>query len=563
MNVHSFWAGPRTLSTTKIGRIPARYRPVGPIIRAMFVRSRRALPSWRVAGPALTLAAAVACGSGCSGGSATSGPRDRLIFAAAADATTLDPHNTTDTESDQVIMMVYEPLIAFDDAMQIVPRLAERWNVADDGVTWTFHLRAGVRFHDGTPFDAEAVRLNFARVLDPVANHKRLSLFSMIDRVEVVDPLTVRFVTQYPFGAFEPTIAHVSSAIVNPVVAAQHGKSFGSSASAVSGTGPYRVASWKKDQEVVLERFDDYWGAVGVTREIVYRPIPEAAARVLALESGDVDVISRVPATDLPRLEAHPDIAVHKLPGVGAQQFRFNLARKPYDDPRVRQAISYAIDRPAIVLNLVSSFARPSTSALTPIMRGYVNLGEIPYDPEKARALLKAAGYPNGFATRIATTPRYPMGVELAEAVAADLKKVGIAATIEVFDWATMVQFWAGLPPEKNPQEIFIMGAGASTADADWGLRPIFRTAATNENNYGYYSNAEFDRVIEAAMRETDADKRQALYKRAQEIVYLEDPGAVWLFDTLYSVAARKAVSGLRPMALGVVTFERASVTGS
>jgi ABC-type transport system substrate-binding protein len=154
------------------------------------------------------------------------------------------------------------------------------------------------------------------------------------------------------------------------------------------------------------------------------------------------------------------------------------------------------------------------------------------------------------------------MGVELAEAVAADLKKVGIAATIEVFDWATMVQFWAGLPPEKNPQEIFIMGAGASTADADWGLRPIFRSAATNENNYGYYSNAEFDRVIEAAMQETDAVKRQALYRRAQEIVYLEDPGAVWLFDTLYSVAARKAVTGLRPLALGVVTFERASVSG-
>ena len=109
-------------------------------------------------------------------------------------------------------------------------------------------------------------------------------------------------------------------------------------------------------------------------------------------------------------------------------------------------------------------------------MRGYANLGEIPYDPEKApRAADARPAIRNGFTTKIATTPRYPMGVELAEAVAADLKKVGITAAIEVYDWATMVQFWAGLPPEKNPQEIFIMGAGASTADADWGLRPIFR----------------------------------------------------------------------------------------
>jgi ABC-type transport system substrate-binding protein len=236
------------------------------------------------------------------------------------------------------------------------------------------------------------------------------------------------------------------------------------------------------------------------------------------------------------------------------------VTKKPYDDVRVRQAISYAIDRRAIVENLVSSFARPSTSALTPIMRGYANLGEIPHDPARARALLEAAGLPRGFKTRIATTPRYPMGVELAEAVAADLKKVGIDAAIDVIEWGTMVQYWSGLPPEKNPQEIFIMGAGASTADADWGLRPIFRSAPTNENNYGYYANAEFDRVIEAAMRETDGDKRQALYKRAQEIVYLEDPGAVWLFDTLYVVASRANVEGITPSPLGAVTFAEAVV---
>jgi peptide/nickel transport system substrate-binding protein len=506
------------------------------------------------------LATIIAACSGASDPSSGDGPRDTLVFAASADATTLDPHNTTDTESDQVIMMMYETLIGFDDQMQIVPRLAERWDVGPDGVTWTFHLREGIRFHDGTPFNAEAVRLNFERVLDPEANHKRLILFNMFDRVEAVDDRTVRIVTKYPFGAFEPTMAHVSAAIVNPTVAAKSGKDFGLGADRASGTGPYRIASWRKDQEIVLERNDDYWGEKGKTRRIVYRPIPEAAARVLALEAGDVDVITRVPAADTARLERLPDLRVTKTPSVGMQQFRFNLTKKPFNDTRVRLAISYAINRRAIVDNLVSSFARPSTSALTPIMRGYVNLGEIPYDPDRAKQLLKEAGLPDGFKTKIWTTPRYPMGVELAEALAADLRKVGIECTIEVVEWGSMVQYWAGLPPEKNPQEIFIMGAGASTADADWGLRPIFRSAPTNENNYGYYSNAEFDRVIEAAMRETDAGKRQALYKRAQEIVYLEDPGAVWLFDTLYVVASRRSVEGVTPSPLGAVTFARAVV---
>jgi peptide/nickel transport system substrate-binding protein len=235
---------------------------------------------------------ATACGGGSESG-APSGPRDTLVFAASADSTTLDPHNTTDTESDQVIMMMYETLIGFDHDMKIIPRLAERWEVAPDGVTWTFHLRQGIRFHDGTPFNAEAVRRNFARVMDPVANHKRLVLFDMIDRVEAVDDRTVRIITKYPFGAFEPTMAHVSAAIVNPAVAEKSGKEFGLGADRASGTGPYKIVSWKKDQEIVLERSEDYWGEKGKTRRIVYRPIPEAASRVLALEAGDVDVITR------------------------------------------------------------------------------------------------------------------------------------------------------------------------------------------------------------------------------------------------------------------------------
>ncbi len=507
---------------------------------------------------AVTLAVAAGCGRGPEREAGAA--RDTLIFAAPADATTLDPHNTTDTESDQVIGMVFEGLLGFDEQMKIVGRLAETWSVAPDGVTWTFNLRKGVTFHDGTPFTADAVRATFARVLDPSQKHKRLPLFVMLDRVEVVDDHTVRFVTKYQFGAFEPTIAHISSAILNPTVADRFGLGFGRSPEGTSGTGPYRVVSWKKDQEIVLERVEGHWRGTPPTRRLIYRPIPEGASRVLALEAGDVDVISRVPPPELKRLEAAPGIRLLKTVSIGAQQFRFNVTKKPLNDPRVRQAISYAIDRRAIVDQLVTGFATPSTGALTPIMRGYASLGEIPRDLDKARALLREAGYPNGFPLKIATTPRYPMGVELAEAVASQLKPIGINASIQVFDWATMVQFWAGLPPEKNPQEMFIMGAGASTADADWGLRPIFRTAPTNENNYGYYSNAEFDRVIEAAMRETDEARRLALYQRAQEIVYLEDPGAVWLFDNYYIVATRAGVEGVSPSPLGVVTFERAVV---
>jgi peptide/nickel transport system substrate-binding protein len=484
--------------------------------------------------------------------------RSVLVFASSADATTLDPHNTTDTQSDQIIWMIYNALIRYDEDMKFVPDLAASWSVAEDDVTWTFELKEGVRFQDGTPFDAHAVKANFDRVLDPEQGHNRRSLFEPIDRVEVVDELTVRFVTKYPFGAFEPTMAHVSAAIVSPSAAAEHGKSFGYSAEATAGTGPYRVTRWRKDLELELERFDDYFGEKGRLDTVLYRPIPEAASRIIALESGDVDVITHIPPRDFTRLSTDPNIIITKTLSIGAQQFRFHCQRKPYTDPRVRQAISYAIDRRPIIDHLLAGMAEPSTGPLTPRMRGRADLGEIPYDPERAKKLLAEAGYPDGFATKITTTPRYNMGVELAQAVAAQLAEVGIRAEIEVLEWGTLRQYWGGLLPEECPLDIFIMGAGASSADADWGLRPIFRTQERNENNYGFYSNAEFDDLIERAMREVDTEERNALYRRAQEIVYLEDPGAIWMYDNYHVVGSRKNVAGLTTSPLGLVTFERA-----
>ena len=498
----------------------------------------------RLTGLTPLFGALVALSVSCAAPEAT----NTLVFAPSADATTLDPHNTTDSQSDQIIWMIYNALIRYDEDMNFVPDLALAWKVADDQVTWTFELREGVRFHDGSLFDARAVKASFERVLDPEQGHNRRDLFAPIERVDVVDDLTVNVVTRYPFGAFEPMMAHVSAAIV-------------SVGNENSGTGPYKLRSWRKDLELVLERNEDYWGETGTLDTIVYRPIPEASSRVIALESGDVDVITQIPPADLKRLENDPDVVVNKTVSIGSQQFRFHCKRKPFTDPRVRKAISYAIDRRSILENLMPGMAEPSTGPLTPRIRGRADLGEIPYDTEKAKALLAEAGYPDGFSTRITTTPRYNMGVELAQAMAAQLAKVGIEAEIEVLEWGTIRQYWGGLLPEDCPLDIFIMGAGASSADADWGLRPIFRTQERNENNYGYYSNAEFDDLIERAMREIDPGPRNALYQRAQEIVYLEDPGALWLYDNYHVVATRANVASVTISPLGLVTFERAYVT--
>lgn len=496
--------------------------------------------------------------SGCSVPSTGGDASDRIVFAPNTDAQTLDPQHMNDNTSEQVIRMIYNSLLKFNEKTEIVGDLAETWEVSEDGKEWTFHLKSGIKFHDGTDLNAEAVKKSFDRLINKDNALAQFQSFEMITEVKAVDELTVKLITKEPFGAFEAIMASTSAGIISPKTIDAYGKELGKTAEASIGTGPYRVVEWKKDQQMVLERFDDYFGEKGATKTIVYKPIPEAASRVMALETGEVDVIQQIPAKELKRLESNQELEIVKIPSNNQRQFRFNVSKKPFDDPRVRQAVSYAIDRQAILDNVVTGLGELSTSALAKVTWGYHDFGVIPYDPEKAKKLLAEAGYPNGFQTKISTTERYIQGVELAEAIAAQLKKVGIEASIDVKEWSEIVQEWSGLAPEEFQQEIFIMGAAPSTLEADKGMRTIYATAKTNEQNYGFYSNKEFDGIIHQAMKEIDPDKRKALYKRAQEIVYLEDPVAFWLYDGYVIIAKKKLVKGVTVSPLSLVTFEKA-----
>ncbi|MNB65214.1 Glutathione-binding protein GsiB precursor [compost metagenome] len=491
--------------------------------------------------------------------STSSGHKDKLIFAPNTDAQILDPQHMNDNTSEQVIRMIYSGLLKFDKS-EVVGDLAESWETSEDGKTWTFKLKQGVKFHDGEELNAAAVKKSFDRLTNKDNALAQYASFSMITETKVIDDDTVSLTTQEPFGAFANVLASTSASILNPKAIDTYGKELGKSAEATIGSGPYKILEWKKDQQIVLERNEDYYGEKGVTKTIVYKPIPEAASRVMALETGEVDVIQQIPANELKRLESTDGIEIVKAPSNNQRQFRFNLAKKPFDDARVRQAVSYAINRQEILDNVVPGLGELSTSSLAKVTWGYTDLGVIPYDPDKAKKLLAEAGYPNGFKTTITTTERYIQGVELAEALSAQLKKVGIEASIVVKEWSEIVQEWSGLTPDEFNQEIFIMGAAPSTLEADKGMRTIYSTAPTNEQNYGFYSNKEFDEVMLQAMKEIDPEKRKALYKRAQEIVYIEDPVAFWLYDGYVMIGQKTGVKDVTVSPLSLITFEKAYV---
>ena len=507
---------------------------------------------------------ASASGDAAQGEAADSEYKDTLVFAMNTDVQSMDPQIQNDTTSEQVVKMLYNTLLKFQDDGTVVGDLAESWSVSEDKLTWTFNLKQGVKFHNGKELTSADVKATFDRALNAEAGGLRTTeIIKMFTAVEAPDPYTVTITTDAPYGPMESLMCNMSLGIMDADYIEQYGLDLGTSAEGENGTGPFKVVSWERDQEIVVERFDDYFGTPAKLQTVVYTIIPEAASRVIALETGEVDVIDKPTDEDLARLEADTEnFTVLRKPTISQRLFRFGCNDPIISNTKVRQAIVYAIDRQAIIDALFTGSAYPSTAPLAPVTFGYSDLGEIEQDLELAKSLLAEAGYPDGFDTKIVTTERYQNGIELAEIISQQLAEIGINAEIEVWEWSALSASWNGITADEFDQPIFIMGAGPSMRDADGGLRGLYTTSETglNDRNYGFYSNAEVDALIEQGMQETDQQKRVEIYKEAMEILYREDPVAFWLFDMYGLAITSSKVEGVTLSPISTITFENATV---
>ncbi|HIR68646.1 MAG TPA: hypothetical protein IAC97_04685 [Candidatus Pelethousia gallinarum] len=507
---------------------------------------------------------ASASGDAAQGEAADSEYKDTLVFAMNTDVQSMDPQIQNDTTSEQVVKMLYNTLLKFEDDGTVVGDLAESWSVSEDKLTWTFNLKQGVKFHNGKELTSADVKATFDRALNAEAGGLRTTeIIKMFTAVEAPDPYTVTITTDAPYGPMESLMCNMSLGIMDADYIEQYGLDLGTSAEGENGTGPFKVVSWERDQEIVVERFDDYFGTPAKLQTVVYTIIPEAASRVIALETGEVDVIDKPTDEDLARLEADTEnFTVLRKPTISQRLFRFGCNDPIISNTKVRQAIVYAIDRQAIIDALFTGSGYPSTAPLAPVTFGYSDLGEIEQDLELAKSLLAEAGYPDGFDTKIITTERYQNGIELAEIISQQLAEIGINAEIEVWEWSALSASWNGITADEFDQPIFIMGAGPSMRDADGGLRGLYTTSETglNDRNYGFYSNAEVDALIEQGMQETDQQKRVEIYKEAMEILYREDPVAFWLFDMYGLAITSSKVEGVTLSPISTITFENATV---
>mgnify|MGYP002713058718 FL=1 len=460
-------------------------------------------------------------------------PAGVIVVGQIAEPQSLDPHAVTAVNDFRILMNVYDGLVRYKaGTLEVEPALATAWEISTDGTVYTFSLRDGVTFHDGSAFDAEAVVFNFERMLkDDHPYHDTgpfpLSFFfSAVQTVEAVDPKTVKFTLNEPYAPFLSNLAYPTGLIVSPAAVKQHGKEFGRHP---SGTGPFRFAEWRANEAVVIEKNQGYWDGDAASNAIVYRPITDANTRVAEMLAGGIDLMVEVPPTALSQFRGDSFKVVEQA-GPHLWFLILNCKDGPFADKRVRQAANYAINKEALVNDVLEGTAEVAAGPTPPAFAWAYDdkLRPYPYDPEKARALLAEAGADGAELTFYVTEGGSGMldPIAMGTAIQADLAAVGLKVKIETYEWNTFLgKVNPGLEGKADMAEMAWM-----TNDPDTLPFLALRTDAWPDKggfNSGYYSNPEVDKLLEAARVSTDQAERAKLYKQMQQIVHDDAP---WVF---------------------------------
>jgi peptide/nickel transport system substrate-binding protein len=473
------------------------------------------------------------------------------VVGLVAEPVALDPAQVTDLNSNRVGRRVVETLVAFaEDSTQVVPGLAESWTISPDGLLYTFKLRKGIQFHDGTPFDAEAVKFSIERQIVPDHPQHKLGkypfanyFFGNVKAIEVMDPSTVRFALKEPRASFLTIMTAGAASVVSPTAAKKLGVDY---ASNPVGTGPFRYASWERGQRVVLEKNPGYWRHPVRIDRVIYRPIVEDQARLTELLTGSLDLIVGVPPDFVGQLENHPKVTLARQVGAHVWYLAFNNQKKPFDDKRVRQALNYAVNKEAIARDVLKGTGAVSKGPVLPNTWGdEPGLKPFPYDPERAKKLLAEAGHPNGFSTTL-WVPESGSGMQspvaMSTVIQSNLKAVGVNVALQTMEWGT---FLAKLRTKE--QEMFALSWMAGAEDPDLVLYPLLHSSQWTPTgpNRALYKNARFDELLQQARLTTDQSRRAQLYREAQRILH-DDPPWIFIDHEVQTAAHAKRVQGFK-----------------
>jgi len=485
-------------------------------------------------------------GSMASGSSRAQAPAT-ITFAQSAAVTALDPAGPPaflpSPAMWEAAWLVYDGLVRLTDEVKIVPELATSWNVGQDGRTWTFKVRRGASFQDGTPVTAQAIAGDLSREASPATNQSYRSLWDSIASVSAPNASTVQIVTKQPYAALLNTLAHNTALIVSPAAVEKWGAEYRLHP---VGSGPYQVDRWDVGAELEVRRNAKYWGGAPAYERIALRTVTDAAARVGLLKSGQAQVAEGVPAETVDDLRRVPSVDVIVRPALRTFGMGINLNRVVLQDRRVREALNYAVNKELLVNALFHGYGSVLHSPIALQTPGYADVGSWPYDPPKARRLLDEAGWkpapPIGIRVKNGTsleitllTPVgvYPHDVEVVETLADYLRNVGFGPH---FLYAQPAAFSDDLlaAPDQFKWDLVLYGFNPSNGDAGHHLDSLYRSNPDREHpaparNFTWYSNRQVDTWLIEGVRAFDPNTRARMYALAQRQVWNDAP-YLWLY---------------------------------
>jgi peptide/nickel transport system substrate-binding protein len=472
-----------------------------------------------------------------------------LIVASGADPVTFDMHATNDIATARIARQIYETLIFQSNDLEILPGLATSWKEIGDN-TFEFELRDDVFFHNGDKFTAADVEYTFRRALEsPTIRH----IIGAIDpdKIQVVDEYTIRIGTKFAFGPFITHLAHPATSIKNERAVVEAGEDYGSQG--VVGTGPFKFVEWNVGDKVVLERFEEYWGETAQSAGVEFRTIRESNVRVIGLENGEIDIAYDVAPSDIPVVNANSQLSLINTPNLGAEYLGLNWASNPYlKDANVRKAIAHMIDVEAIVEAIYNNVGTQMTGPINSSVFGYnPNIQPIPYNEQLAREFLAQSQWPTGaFTLRLFVGDNSAERIRVAQVVQTQLEKLGITVSLNQMEWGAFLAETAK-PAEESQTDLFMLGWTTVTADADYGLYPLFHSqTGPAAGNRTFYSNPRVDELLDLGRGSIDQAVRLGAYQEAQAIIAEDLP---WVFlQTRENVSAyREGIDGFEHHPMG------------
>jgi peptide/nickel transport system substrate-binding protein len=460
-----------------------------------------------------------------------------LRLGTSSEWNTLDPPLYTTVSERQIFYSIYDPLVGMNEDLSIVPHLARSWQVSADGLEWTFSLASGVKFHDGTPFNAQAAKFNLDRLMDPATGSALRQQVAAIKEVQAPDNLTIKIILSQPFTPLLAWLAEGPGFMASPTAVGKWGKEYGRHP---VGTGPFEFVEWVKGDHLTLQRFKDYWeSGLPYLDEVVFKPVRDPTVQLAGLRTATLDLVDDVAANEVAGLRAAQDRKLYELKGARWPMVRLNLAKPPLDNKAIRQALSLAIDRDAIVKAVYFGNATPAFGPISPTYKAVYDPAVEQFgfkrDVAKAKQKLVEGGQPNGFTLPLDITGT-PGQTRLGELIKAQLAEIGVTVEIGTFEPTALT--------DRMTSRGFVAAVGSWTPRPDVDGTMYGHFHSTGNVNHVSYRNPKVDALLDRTRVLPPGDERIQKFREAQQLIVDDAPWIFLVFETK-AMATLKSVEGL------------------